>query len=94
MVVVCVQEAQRLQPNGYPGSARTSSCARGLNLDPTDQSLTPKVPKEQGVILVMEHNAEVNAGYYGVPTMLRSFFFFLHCRTSARHGRSTTGISM
>ena len=21
-------------------------------------------------------------------------FFFLHCRTSARHGRSTTGISM
>ena len=22
------------------------------------------------------------------------FFFFLHCRTSARHGRSTTGISM
>ena len=25
---------------------------------------------------------------------VRVFFFFLHCRTSARHGRSTTGISM
>ena len=23
-----------------------------------------------------------------------AIFFFLHCRTSARHGRSTTGISM
>ena len=57
------QEAQRLQPNGFPGSATTSSCAGGLNLDPTDQTLTPKVPKEQGVILVTEHNAEVNAGF-------------------------------
>ena len=57
------QEAHRLQPNGFPGSATTSSCAGGLNLDPTDQTLAPKVPKEQGVILVTEHNAEVNAGF-------------------------------
>ena len=66
------QEAQRLQPNGFPGSATTSSCAGGLNLDPTDQTLAPKVPKEQGVILVTEHNAESmqDLWYYGVPTML------------------------
>ena len=57
------QEAHRLQPSGFPGSATTSSCAEGLNLDPTDQTPTPKVPKEQGVILVTEHNAEVNAGF-------------------------------
>ena len=57
------QEAHRLQPSGFPGSATTSSCAGGLNLDPTDQTPTPKVPKEQGVILVTEHNAEVNAGF-------------------------------
>eukprot|EP00434_Breviolum_minutum_P045124 symbB.v1.2.040389.t1/scaffold7189.1/size25065/2 len=34
----------------------------GLNLDQVDQSTQPK-PKEQGVILVTEHNAEVNAGF-------------------------------
>ena len=29
-----------------------------------------------------------------MPCALEGLFFFLHCRTSARHGRSTTGISM
>ena len=57
------QEAQRLQPNGFPGATTTSSCAGDLNLDSTDQTPAPKVPKEQGVILVTEHNAEVNAGF-------------------------------
>ena len=28
------------------------------------------------------------------PGMHNKLFFFLHCRTSARHGRSTTGIRM
>ena len=54
------QEAQRLQHSGFPGP--TSSCAGGLNLDQVDHSTQPK-PKEQGVILVTEHNAEVNAGF-------------------------------
>ena len=36
----------------FPGPVTTSSCAGG-----------PKLPKEQGVILVTEHNAEVNAGF-------------------------------
>ena len=44
------------------GPVPTSSCAGGLNLDQVDQSTQPK-PKEQGVILVTEHNAEVNAGF-------------------------------
>ena len=42
--------------------SRVRSCAGGLNLDQVDQSTQPK-PKEQGVILVTEHNAEVNAGF-------------------------------
>ena len=57
------QEAQRLQHCGFPGPVPTSSCAGGLNLDQADQSPLPKSPKEQGVILVTEHNAEVNAGF-------------------------------
>ena len=56
------QEAQRLQHSGFPGPVPTSSCAGGLNLDQVDHSTQPK-PKEQGVILVTEHNAEVNAGF-------------------------------
>ena len=40
----------------------TSSWAGGLNLDQVDQTaLTDREP--QGVILVTEHNAEVNAGF-------------------------------
>ena len=57
------QEAQRLQHSGFPGPVPTSSCAGGLNLDQADQTPPPKLPKEQGVILVTEHNAEVNAGF-------------------------------
>ena len=57
------QEAQRLQHSGFPGPVPTSSCAGGLNLDQADQTPLPKSPKEQGVILVTEHNAEVNAGF-------------------------------
>ena len=57
------QEAQRLQHSGFPGPVPTSSCAGGLNLDQADQAPLPKSPKEQGVILVTEHNAEVNAGF-------------------------------
>ena len=57
------QEAQRLQHSGFPGPVPTSSCAGGLNLDQVDQTPHPKSPKEQGVILVTEHNAEVNAGF-------------------------------
>ena len=57
------QEAQRLQHSGFPGPVPTSSCAGGLNLDQADQTPPPKSPKEQGVILVTEHNAEVNAGF-------------------------------
>ena len=56
------QEAQRLQHGGFPGPVPTSSWAAGLNSDQVDQSTQPK-PKEQGVILVTEHNAEVNAGF-------------------------------
>ena len=40
----------------------TSSCAGGLTSDQADQRPLPK-PKEQGVILVTEHNAELNAGF-------------------------------
>ena len=56
------QEAKRLQHCGFPGPVPTSSWAGGLNTDQVDQSTQPK-PKEQGVILVTEHNAEVNAGF-------------------------------
>ena len=56
------QEAQRLQHCGFPGPVPTSSWAGGLNSDQVDQTTQPK-PKKQGVILVTEHNAEVNAGF-------------------------------
>ena len=56
------QEAQRLQHSGFPGPVPTSSCTGGLNLDQAGQSSLSK-PKEQGVILVTEHNAELNAGF-------------------------------
>ena len=56
------QEAQRLQHCGFPGPVPTSSWAGGLNSDQVDQTTPPK-PKPQGVILVTEHNAEVNAGF-------------------------------
>ena len=56
------REAQRLQHSGFPGPAPTSSWAGGLNSDQVDQTaLTDRKP--QGVILVTEHNAEVNAGF-------------------------------
>ena len=45
-----------------PGSGSNQQLCWGLNLDQVDQSTLPK-PKEQGVILVTEHNAEVNAGF-------------------------------
>ena len=63
------QEAQRLQHSGFPGLVPTSSCAGGLNLDPTDQTPTPKVPKEQGVMSIMLRSMQ-DSWYYGVPTML------------------------
>ena len=56
------QEAQRLQHRGLPGPVPTSSWAGSLNSDQVDQTALPK-PKPQGVILVTEHNAEVNAGF-------------------------------
>ena len=56
------QEALRLQHCGFPGPVPTSSWAGGLNSDQQDQP-TLRKPKEQGVILVTEHNAEVNAGF-------------------------------
>ena len=56
------QEAQRLQHCGFPGPVPTSSWAGGLNSDQVDRTALPK-PKPQGVILVTEHNAEVNAGF-------------------------------
>ena len=56
------QEAQRLQHCGLPGPVPTSSWAGSLNSDQVDQTALPK-PKPQGVILVTEHNAEVNAGF-------------------------------
>ena len=49
------QEAQRLQHCGFPGPVPTSSWAGGLKT-------ALLKPKPQGVILVTEHNAEVNAG--------------------------------
>ena len=48
---------------GFPGPVPTSSCAGGLNFDPANPTLSSKLPKEQEVILVTEHNAEVNAGF-------------------------------
>ena len=56
------QEARRLQHSGFPGPVPTSSWAGGLNSDQVDQTTLPE-PKPQGVILVTEHNAEVNAGF-------------------------------
>ena len=41
----------------------TSSCAGEMNLDPPGQARDPLVPKKQGVILVTERNAELNAGF-------------------------------
>ena len=56
------REAQRLQHCGFPGPVPTSSWAGGLNVDQVDQTaLTDREP--EGVILVTEHNAEVNAGF-------------------------------
>ena len=57
------QEAQRLQPHGPPCEATTSSCAGGMNVDSPGQAHGPPFPIEQGVILVTEHNAELNAGF-------------------------------
>ena len=60
---------------GFPGPVPTSSWAGGLNSDQVDQTTLPK-PKPEGVILVTEHNAEVNAGFavlYGAPIMLLRF---------------------
>ena len=57
-----LQEAQRLQHCGFPGPVPTSSWAGGLNADQVDQTTPPK-PKPQGVTLVTQHNAEVNAGF-------------------------------
>jgi len=34
-----------------------------MNLDPLGQARDPLIPKKQGVILVTERNAEVNAGF-------------------------------
>ena len=56
------REAQRLQHSGFPGPVPTSSWAGGVNSDQVDQTALPD-PKPQGVILVTEHNAEVNAGF-------------------------------
>ena len=64
------QEAQRLQHCGFPGPVPTSSWAGGLNSDQVDQTTPPK-PKPQGVILVTEHNAEVQCGIC-CPTGLQS----------------------
>ena len=56
------REVQRRQHSGFPGPVLTSSWAGGLNSDQVDQMTMPD-PKPQGVILVTEHNAEVNAGF-------------------------------
>ena len=56
------REAQRLQHSGFPGPVPTSSWAGGLNSDQVDQTTMPE-PKPQSVILVTEHNAEVNVGF-------------------------------
>ena len=85
------QEAQRLQHSGFPGLVPTSSCAGGLNLDTTDLTPTRKVPKEQGVILVTEHNAEVNArGSNHVKTTHERCGPFSLVVLSQRRGRVTT----
>ena len=39
------------------------------------------------------HSLGESQALSGVSTMTLKFFFFLHCRTSARHCQSTTGIS-
>ena len=56
------REALRLQHSGFPGPVPTSSWAGGVNSDQVDQMALPD-RKPQGVILVTEHNAEVNAGF-------------------------------
>ena len=56
------REALRLQHSGFAGPVPTSSWAGGLNSDQVDQMALPD-RKPQGVILVTEHNAEVNAGF-------------------------------
>ena len=62
------REAQRLQYSGFLSSVPTSSWVGGLNVDQVDQTaLTDCEP--QGVILVTEHNAEVNARF----TVLQDF---------------------
>ena len=55
------QEARRLQHSGCPGPAPTSSWAGGMDCDPTEHARPSDT--EQGVILVTEHNAELNAGF-------------------------------
>ena len=57
------QKAQRLRPHGPPCEAATISCAGEMNLDSLGQADGPLSPIEQGVILVTEHNAELNAGF-------------------------------
>ena len=69
------REALRLQHSGFPGPVPTSSWAGGVNSDQVDQTALPD-RKPQGVILVTEHNAEVNAGVLqscGAPIMLPRF---------------------
>jgi len=57
--------------HGPPSEAATSSCAGEMNLDSSGQTHSPLLPIEQGVILVTEHNAELNAqartGYCQLP---------------------------
>ena len=56
------RKAQRLQHSRFSGPVLTSSWAEGLNSDQLDQTaLSNSKPLE--VILVTEHNAEVNAGF-------------------------------
>ena len=60
---VCQSRSSKLKIYGRKHSVYSIvGWARGLNSDQLDQSTQPK-PKEQGVILVTEHNAEVNAGF-------------------------------
>ena len=57
------KEVQVVRPHGLPCEAATSSCAGEVNLDPQVQASGPLPPVGQGVLLVTEHNAEVNAGF-------------------------------
>ena len=56
------REALRLQQSGFPGPVPTSRWAGGVNSDQVDQMALPD-RKLQSVVLVTEHNAEVNAGF-------------------------------